>query len=254
MLEAPSISLERDFARALDPILFASDCGLVPDAIQARLLMSTSRRVLVNCSRQWGKSSITALSALFSCLYSETPARVVLVSPSQPQSTELFKKITTFWSKLPGAPEAKQESLTRMELSNGSRVISLPGSEKSVRGYSATLVIIDEAARCSDETIAAAKPMLAAAQDGGRLVCLSTPAGRRGFFHREWTQGEGYERFMVKASECARITPEFLSEERKTLGPLYAQEYECAFLDNDDEIFDRNLVERCLVDFPVFAL
>jgi hypothetical protein len=94
MLEAQSVSLGRDFARALDPILLARDCGLEPDDVQSSLLTSTSRRILVNCCRQWGKSSITALATLHACLYA-APARVVLVSPSQPQSTELFKKVTT---------------------------------------------------------------------------------------------------------------------------------------------------------------
>jgi hypothetical protein len=81
-------------------------------------LTTASRRVLVNCCRQWGKSSITALVAVHECLYA-APARAVLVSPSQPQSTELFKKVHSFWEELPGAPDARQESLTRMELSNG---------------------------------------------------------------------------------------------------------------------------------------
>jgi hypothetical protein len=165
MLEVEAVSLGRDFARALDPVLLAKDCGITPDGVQASLLTTASRRVLMNCCRQFGKSTVTALVALHECLY-QAPARVVLVSPSQPQSTELFKKVHGFWAKLPGAPEAKQESLTRMELSNGSRILSLPGSEKTVRGYSASLVIVDECSRCSDELIAAVRPMLAAAQDG----------------------------------------------------------------------------------------
>ena len=101
------ISLGRDFARALDPVLLARDCGIEPDTIQSNLLTTTARRILLNCSRQWGKSTIAALVALHEALYA-APAMIIVISPSQPQSTELFKKIHDAWTKLPGAPEARQ--------------------------------------------------------------------------------------------------------------------------------------------------
>src|SRR5262249_26928236 len=122
-----------DFARALDPVRLALDCGITPDAMQTKLLTSASRKVLLNCCRQWGKSTTTSLIALHEALYC-APAMIILVSPSQPQSTELFKKLHGFWQRLPGAPEANQESLTRMELSNGSAINSFPGVGKTNRG------------------------------------------------------------------------------------------------------------------------
>lgn len=251
----PTISLGRDFARALDPVLLAQDCGIQPDPVQARLLTSTSHKVLVNCCRQWGKSTSTALVALHAALYS-APAMIVLVSPSQPQSTELFKKIHGFWERLPGAPEARQESLTRMELANGSRIISLPGSEKTTRGYSAaTLVIMDEASRVPDELLAAVRPMLATT--GGRFFGLTTPAGKRGWFYENWTSGEGWERISVTGAQCARISPQFLEDERAALGPMrFAQEYECQFIDAESSVFNSDLIAQAMTnDFePFFSL
>jgi hypothetical protein len=161
----------------------------------------------------------------------------------------LFKEVHTFWSKLSGAPDAKQESLTRMELSNGSRIISLPGSERTVRGYSASLVIVDEAARCSDELIGAVRPMLAAAPDGGRFICLSTPAGKRGFFYEQWVHGVSWEKIEVKATDCARIKPEFLAEELAQLGPMvFGSEYLCEFHDAVTSVFSSSLIEQALTD------
>jgi Helicase len=245
------LSLQRDLARACDPVLFARDL-LDVDPVQAELLSSSSRRILVNCCRQWGKSSTTALLAVHACLY-EAPARVVLVSPSMQQSTELFKKCMGYLEKLSGVPQAKQSSLTRLELQNQSRIISLPGSERTVRGYSATLVVIDECARCSDELIAAVRPMLAASESG-RLVCLSTPAGRRGFFYEQWTNGENWHRIQVRASECPRISPAFLEEEKKALGPfVYESEYCAIFHDSDASLFSSELIAAALVsDFEAF--
>jgi hypothetical protein len=173
---------------------------------------------------------------------------IILVSPSLPQSTELFKKIHDAWAKLPGAAAANQESLTRLTLQNGSRIISLPGSEKTVRGYSgATLVIVDEAARVPEELLAAVRPTLASTN--GRFLALSTPAGKRGWFHESWTRGEGWERVQIKADDCPRIAQEFLADELAQLGPLiYSQEYETAFIDPETGVFTTELIEQALVD------
>jgi hypothetical protein len=242
-----TITLGSDFARALDPVRLALDCGIEPDDMQTKLLTSASRKVLLNCCRQWGKSTTTSLIALHEALYC-APAMIILVSPSQPQSTELFKKIHGFWQWLDGAPEANQESLTRMELNNGSRIISLPGSEKTTRGYSAaTLVVMDEASRVPDELLAAVRPMLATT--AGRFIALSTPAGKRGWFYEAWSQGEGWEKIQVKAEDCPRISPAFLDEERQAYGPLrFAQEYGCEFVDSETAVFNSDLIQKALRD------
>jgi hypothetical protein len=255
VLEAQQVSLGRDFARALDPIILARDCGIEPDDVQAKLLTMTSRKALLCCSRQWGKSTIAALIALHEALYS-APAMIILVSPSQPQSTELFKKIHDFWAKLPGAPRCSQESLTRLQLENGSRIVSLPGSERTTRGFSAcTLLIMDEASRVPEELLAAVRPTLAATN--GRFFALSTPAGKRGWFYEAWTRGEGWERVQVKADECPRISKQFLEEEMAQLGPMiYSQEYMTEFVDAETSVFSSALIEQALVDDfqPFFAI
>jgi hypothetical protein len=80
-----------------------------------------------------------------------------------------------------------------MDLPNGSRIEALPGTERTVRGFSgASLLIVDEAARVDDGLVYSVRPMLAVS--GGSLMMLSTPFGRRGVFYREWTEGEGWER------------------------------------------------------------
>jgi hypothetical protein len=247
MLERP-VTLSRDFARALDPVLLSQDCGIDPDPIQAKLLTTTSRKVIVNCSRQWGKSTTTAILALHEALYA-APAMIVLVSPSQTQSTELFRKVHSFWERLEGVPDAEQESLTRLSLANGSRIISLPGSEKTTRGYSGvTLAIMDEAARVPDELLAAIRPMLATTD--GRFIALSTPKGKRGWFYESWISGDdSWERISVKGVDCPRISASFLADEMKALGPLrFSEEYECQFVDSDSSAFSSTLIEQALTD------
>ena len=75
-----SVSLGRDFARALDPVTLAADCGIVPDEVQAKLLTTDAKRVLLCCPRQWGKSTTTALIALHAALY-QAPSTIILISP-----------------------------------------------------------------------------------------------------------------------------------------------------------------------------
>jgi hypothetical protein len=94
------------------------------------------------------------------------------------------------------------------------------------------------------------------ATTSGRFFALSTPAGKRGWFYESWTRGEGWERVSVKGSECPRIAPDFLEEERQALGPMrFAQEYECQFIDAETSVFATELIEAALTDefAPFFA-
>jgi len=179
--------MKNDLAMALDPVLLAERLAFTPDPWQAQVLRTAARQVILNCSRQTGKSTITALLALHQALYC-SPSLVLLLSPSLRQSGELFRKVTAFYRQIEKAAPVEAESALRLELENGSRVVSLPGKEQTVRGFSGvTLLVVDEAARVPDALYYAIRPMLAVS--GGRIVLLSTPFGTRGFFFREWQEG-----------------------------------------------------------------
>jgi hypothetical protein len=82
--------------------------------------------------------------------------------------------------------------------------------------------------------------MLAASQ-GGRLILLSTPRGRRGFFWRAWNgeDGEDWLRKEVKATEVSRISPEFLEKEKLSMGiRKFLREYMCVFTSADEARFN----------------
>jgi hypothetical protein len=135
-----------------------------------------------------------------------------------------------------------------MDLENGSRIVSLPGEEGTIRGYSGVaLLVIDEASRVPDELYLAVRPMLAVSQ--GRLIAVSTPFGKRGWFFNEWTGTNAWERIQVTAEQCPRITQEFLAEERRALGDrYYAQEYLCSFEDAVDAIFSHTDIHAAMSD------
>jgi len=117
--------LASDLARALDPLQLALDSGMTPDPWQARVLRSEQRQIILNCCRQAGKSTISALLALHAAVY--TPgALVLLVAKTLSQSKELFLKLKVPFANLEDAPaEIEEESAIRAELGNGSRIIAL---------------------------------------------------------------------------------------------------------------------------------
>ena len=243
-----------DLAMALDPLAFARSLGIMSDPWQARLLRSTAEKALVNCCRQSGKSTVAAVIALHRALY--RPGSLVLVlAPALRQSQELFGKIAGFYRDLGRPVPPRAERRLSLELENGSRVVTLPGTEKTVRGFSGTsLLVVDEAARVDDALYFAVRPMLAVS--GGSLLMLSTPFGKRGVFHREWEAGRGWERYEVKATECPRISAEFLEEERRNMPKRsFGQEYMCEFVEAQGAVFSHEDVMAALDNGvrPVFG-
>ena len=235
------VSLAEDLTLALDRVAFAETLGIVPDPWQEDLLRSRSDRVLLNITRQGGKSTMSALIALHRALYH--PGSLVLcLAPAERQSKELFSKITAFYRQLHDAPPPDSDRKLGVVLANGSRIEALPGSERTIRGFSGVdLLVVDEAARVDDGLVYAVKPMLAVS--GGRLLMLSTPYGKRGVFHKEWTEGDDWERFEVPASECPRIPPEFLEAERRSMPAWwFSQEYECQFMETEDQVFSHEMI------------
>jgi hypothetical protein len=246
--------LREDLRLALNRSAFARALGLEPDPWQERLLRSSSDRVLLNCCRQSGKSTMTGLIALHRALYH--PGSLILcLAPALRQSQELFGKVLSFYRDLgrPVLPQAERK--LSLELENGSRIVTLPGSEKTIRGFSgAALLILDEAARVADELYFAVRPMLAVS--GGALIMLSTPYGKRGVFYEEWTGGHGWERYEVPASQCPRISEAFLEEERRVLPSwVFRQEYECSFEETEDQVFTTEMVEQAVTSevTPLFG-
>jgi len=222
--------------------------GFEPDEAQARVLASGSHRGILNCTRQWGKSTVTAAKAVHQA-YTEGESLTLVVSPSARQSGEFVRKAEGFAQRLGIRPKGDGENEMSLEFPNGSRIIGLPGNETTIRGFSSVaLLLVDEASRVSDELYMAIRPMLAVS--GGALWLMSTPFGKRGFFWEAWARGgPDWVRVRVPADECSRIPSGFLEEERKTMGDrCFQQEYGCEFVDSMSAVFDRDLVESAFTN------
>jgi hypothetical protein len=238
--------IRNDLLNAADPVGWARrTLGFEPDPNQQHILASTHKRILLNCSRQWGKSTVTAAKAAHRAL--EFPGRlIVALSPSARQTGELMRKIEEFLRRCGVRIKGDGSNEMSIQLPNGSRIVGLPGGEGTIRGFSSVnLLIVDEAARVPDVSYRAARPMLAVAN--GDLLLLSTPYGKRGFFYEEWTGPGDWLRLQVKGEDCPRIPRDFLEDERRSLGDLwFRQEYCCEFIDNETQLFSRDTLARSL--------
>lgn len=232
---------------ALNPVKFAVQClGLQPDPKQALVLGHTARRGLLNCSRQWGKSTITAAKAVHRAVC-QPGSLIVVLTPSARQSGEFVRKAAGFLQRLDIRQRGDGDNELSLLFPNGSRIVGLPGAEGTIRGFSAvSLLLIDEAARVSDESYKAASPMRAVGD--GDLWLMSTPFGKRGFFWDIWAGPDlRWERIQAPATECPRISPDFLAQERESLGDRwFRQEYMCEFVSDDESLFDRDLIDAAL--------
>ena len=240
-----------------DPVRWVHDHGLLRDKAgnacqldpeQRDILNPANKRVILNCHRQWGKSTLASLLCFWRALF-HPKSLCLLVAPSLRQSGENFRKIADTLDCISPAPELEENTKLTIKFSNGSRIISLPGTQKTVRGFtSPDLIFVDEDAQAEDDLFGALLPMLTNNPDG-RLILASTPWGRRGHFYQIWDKG-GPEWLKIKviASDNPRVRPEVLEEARNSPnGPLwFRQEYCGEFLSDEFSLFDEERLQKAI--------
>lgn len=228
------------FLCSIDTDAFSKACGVELDPWQTRLVEGEGMWI-ARCGRQVGKSTAAALKALRQAAFSSS-ALVLLVSSTERQSRELFAKVAEFVQR--SGLETSEQNKGALSFSNGSRVIALPGSPATIRGFSAPkLVIIDEAAFVQMEVIAAVRPMLAVS--GGDLVLISTPYVVDDHFDKEWNHGPFWKRVEVKSTECPRVPSSWLEREKASLPDwMYQREYECIPMSSANLMFAGDVLNR----------
>ena len=225
----------RETATPSNRVAFARLLGMDPDDWQERLLRSDASRVLLLCSRQTGKSTMAALIGLHRAL-THPGALVLILAPAERQAKETFAKAGVFYKMLGHPTPADSFRKLGMVLTNGSRIEALPGTEKTIRGFSgATAHRGRGRPRCR-------RAVLRRPADARRLGWRADNALHAGGPPRRVLrgvgQGGGWERYEMPARECPRISASFLEEERRALpARVYRQEYECFFVETEDQVF-----------------
>jgi hypothetical protein len=238
--------------KAIDAVTFARErLHFEPDEKQQLVLLG-GRRGIVNCTRQWGKSTVGAAKAVHRA-WTEPGSLILVLAPCGRQSSELVRKAKAFVAELGIRVRSDGDNDSSILFPNGSRILGLPDNEAMVRGFTASLILIDEASRVRDELYRAMRPSLAVGN--GDLWLMSTPCGKRGFFHHEWSEGtEGWERIQVTAPECPRISKQVLAEEQAKGDKWYGQEYLCEFGVVEGRVFSQESIDAAIQDFEPLYL
>ena len=232
----------------LDPAELFRDCIGEPDPWQLKALRSDHRRQLYLCSRQSGKSAVASIKALHTAMFNDG-ALVLMVSKSLPQSQELFRKALLAYRDLGRPCAVEYESRLHLELGNGSRLISLPGSESTTVGYSPTMILLDEAAETSSDLLEALLPSVAATR--GTVIALTSAKAASGWFYELWTRrdvSKVWETHKATADDSALIDESVIEEARMTRGPAYvSREFYCEFGLDHAAFFNPQDIEGSLI-------
>ena len=240
-----------DSAGALgDPVGLAREAGFEPDEKQAAVLRAMAdplaKQGILNCTRQWGKSTTAAAGAVFRVV-SRPGSLVVVASASEVQAARLVGTCREMLGKL--GISFRKDGMHKISvlLPNGSRIVGVPGNEATVRGLaSVSLLLIDEASKVPDVMYQAVRPMIAVAQ--GDIWLLSTPWRTHGFFYEAWEHGgPEWTRFRVPATECPRLSPEYLERERRQMTRwAFQREFLAEFVRDEMSVFDAELIDAAM--------
>ena len=207
LLKKPGVHIEwtpeliKEYAKcANDPIYFIEtymkiihvDHGLVPFKLrgyQIQLIknLHENRRCIITCARQSGKSTAVIGYLLWYILFNVHKTAMILANRGQ-TAREILGKAQLAYFYLPqwlqsGVEEWNKGSIT---LENGSRVIAESTSSDSIRGYTANLLIIDEAASIqhAEDFFTSVIPVITSGETT-KIVQISTPKGLN-HYYKTW--------------------------------------------------------------------
>lgn len=239
------------------PTLFSTFVlKIKPTRYQADVL-ETDGNSIVLWGRQTGKTTTLATKALHRAL-THPKQEILIIAPTQRQAALMFSKIHDFteYNEFVKA-HTKRSTLNDIEFDSGSRIHCLPAGREgtSIRGFSATMIIFDEAAFIPDATFMALRPSMAVR--GEQVVLSGTPFGRRGYFWNQYKNNsmkrpalQDWDMFKVPSRESPFIEEAFLRQQKEEMtADVYAQEYEAEFTADNDSFFPAHIVAPNLYEY-----
>lgn len=210
--------------------------------------------ITLRTGRQVGKSEVVKRKAADFAL-KNPGTTTMIIAASQRQSSLLFEKVTADIALREEQDNekyfAEQATLTRITLTNGSKIYCLPTGRTGhfIRGFTIDLLIADEAAYIPETVWNAVVPMIAVSKKlrgMGWLILLSTPFGKGGYFYNSFTDKD-FKSFHVSSEDCKRIPKTFLKKEKERMTKAeYRQEYQGEFTDEWNQFFPTDLIKRCM--------
>lgn len=218
-----------------------------------RAVLEHQGNVCIRAGRQVGKTEVISLKAA-QFARDRSGTVTLVIAASQKQSGWLFDRIKGQIDNMEAKKEikyARESTRTRIWLSNGSEIHSLPAGRTGqfIRGLTLDLLIADEAAYIPEEVWRAVTPMIAVSRKLrglGWVILLSTPFGKGGYFYESYVDPD-FKSFHVSSEKCKRIPKDFLLKEKKRMTKAeYAQEYLGDFIDEWNQFFPTPLIKACM--------
>jgi len=213
-----------------------------------KAVLDTEGNVVLRSGRQVGKSTVVSVKAGEFAM-NNPHKQILVVAAVERQAFLLFDKILAYLHDNYRKYIKKgkdRPTRSRISLTNGAIIRCLPTglSGYGIRGYTIDLLIADEAAFIPEEVWTAITPMLAITR--GKMILLSTPFGREGYFYRCFND-KTFTSFHVSSEDCLRKDVEFLKNEKERMSTLqYAQEYLGEFIDELRQFFPTELIRKCM--------
>lgn len=219
--------------------------------------------------RRGGKSLISDVCACFEATVPDFEGAlrpgeeryILLISVRQDSANLHIENIYRLLKRSKALRELiKERTKERISLSNGVSIISLPASGRSVRGYTASTVILDELAHfvdtqgnnSADAVFDAVAPVLATFGDYGRLIITTTPAARTGIVYELFSRADKGELddFHITRMTSQELNPKVsdrIVKRAMTRDELSASvEYFAEFADPIASFLDSQSIERAI--------
>ena len=242
------------------------DHGLIPFDLydyQQDLIktLEEHRYVIVKSARQSGKSVTSLGYILHYVLFNKTKIVGMLANKAS-TSRELLGRLQTAYQHLPkflqqGIVEWNKGNL---ELENGSKIIASSTSSSAIRGYSFSLLFLDEFAfvqrTIADAFIKSVYPTISSGKDT-KIIMVSTPNGYN-LFYKFWNDAvEGNNQFKTFKIHWTSI-PERDQEWRKKIisdigEEAFRQEYEADFLGSSNTLISYEKLQELSYNAPIWS-
>jgi hypothetical protein len=216
----------------------------------------------IAAARRTGKSTLAEVLAIWTA-FRERNVKVLVLSATQEASRRVTEGIAaTLNARQVTRGAVVDDFATRIKLTNGSEIISLPASQRQIRGYGkrVRLVILDEAGFMPQELWAAAHYTALDERPKSRLLLLGTPwAGTDHFFRREFMAGtageEDHAAFQWTYKANPNLDHRYLERQRDRVSPQeYAAEVLGEWGSATGALFSHDLLHRATADIEVPAL
>lgn len=250
---------------AKDPIYFIEtyikiihvDRGLIPFKLfdyQKEMInaYANNRKVLSMMARQMGKTQTTAAFLCWYIIFNDEKTCAVLANKAA-TAREILQRVQTGYENLPMWLQQGIRSWNKgsLELENGSRIIASATSSSGIRGFSVSLLYLDEFAHVennvAEDFFTAVFPTLSSGKDT-KILISSTPNGYN-LFHKFWVEAEaGINGFIPQRFNWWQHPDRdqtWADDQKKVLGEVkYTQEVDCHFLGSSKTLLDGSTLSK----------